>query len=316
MLRFKHFVRNIVKDFALMNKQMNLTKYSIRDLEKLTGIKAHTIRIWEKRYGIVEPERTNTNIRFYSDDDLKKLLNISTLNRHGIKISRLAELSNEELIERVNELSNEVSDYDDLIESMVLSMIEIDEFKFEKLINTAILRLGFENALTKIVYPFFQKIGTLWLTGAIHPGQEHFVSNLIRQKIIVAIDGIIPPHNPNAKRYLMFLPQSELHELGLLFYSYIIKKYGHTVIYLGQSVPFEDLIRISESQKVDVLFTSFTTSVSLENLQDYIDRLAKQFSDKDIFINGLQLEENIIKSPENVKIFHNLNEFKEFHSFE
>ena len=162
--------------------------YSIRDLERLSGIKAHTIRIWEKRYGLLNPTRTDTNIRHYSDDDLKRILNVSILNRHGIKISHIASMDEREMADKVLIISRDTSDYDSLIENLVIYMVDMDQEKFEKLLSRSIMQIGFEDSILKIIYPFLEKIGILWQTGAINPAQEHFISHLVRQKIIVGID--------------------------------------------------------------------------------------------------------------------------------
>ncbi len=218
-----------------------MAHYSIKDLEKLSGIKAHTLRIWEKRYQIVKPSRTDTNIRYYCDDDLKRILNISILNRHGLKISRIAGMTDAQLSEQVMHLAQATGDHESQIEQLTIAMIEMDEERFEKTLSKSIMTVGFEETVLTIIYPFFDKVGMLWQTGSINPAQEHFVSNLIRQKLLVAIDSQNYPHNPESRRFLLFLPEGELHELGLLFFHYILKKHGHQVIYLGQSVPFADL---------------------------------------------------------------------------
>jgi len=223
-----------------------MANYSIRDLEKLSGIKAHTIRIWEKRYQLIQPRRTSTNIRYYSDNELKKLLNISILHRHGYRISKIAQLDNDEIHERIREITNEGCDFISQVENLVIAMIELDENKFEKILSKSIIRIGFEETIIKLVYPLFEKIGILWVTGTINPAQEHFMSNLIRQKLVSAIDGQISSDSSASKKFILFLPEGELHELGLLFYSFMLKKSGHQVIYLGQSVPFHDLIEINE----------------------------------------------------------------------
>lgn len=263
-------------------------KYSIKDLEELSGIKAHTIRIWEKRYNLIEPERTSTNIRYYSDEDLKKLLNVSMLNRHGLKISRLAEMSREQIAEMVVNLSKESSDVETQIENMIVSMLDLDEAKFERILSNAILKSGFEETLIKIIYPFFDRIGLLWLIGTINAAQEHFISNLMRQKLIAAIDGQLPGKNENPKTFMLFLHEAELHELGLLFYNYLLRKHGHRVIYLGQAVPFNDLIQIAEIQKIDVLLTSFTTGMGETELDSYLAKLKQNFPYKTIYFTGYQ----------------------------
>ncbi len=276
-----------------------MANYSIKDLEKLSGIKAHTIRIWEKRYNIVQPSRTSTNIRYYCDDDLKKLLNISILSRHGFKISKLANLSPQELNEKVIYLLHESGTYHNQIEHLITAMIDLDEKKFEKILSDSILNIGFEETVINIIYPFFKKIGILWQTGAIKAGQEHFVSNLLRQKLIVAIDGQMMNEKEGAKTFIVFLPEGEYHELGLLFYTYLIKKKGHKVIYLGQTVPFSDIEALVKSHKPDFLFTSLSSNAPEGNINDFIHKLSDKFSDLYVFITGYQLSK-LNELPDNV----------------
>ncbi len=266
-----------------------MIKYSINDLERLTGIKAHTLRIWEKRYDIVEPERTCTNIRFYTDCHLKHLLNVSILNKHGYKISEIARLNEKEITDRVMNLSMNPSDYETQMESLVVAMIELDEIKFEKILGSAILNLGFEETLVEIIFPFFHKIGFLWQTGSIVPAQEHFISNLIRQKLIVAIDGIPLTSAPQQKTFILYLHERELHEIGLLTFYYLLKKRKHKVIYLGQSVPFDDLVTISAIHQPYGLLTSFTSGISREDLEGYLTKLDDHFPGIRHFVSGLQL---------------------------
>jgi MerR family transcriptional regulator, light-induced transcriptional regulator len=268
-----------------------MANYSIKDLERLSGIKAHTIRIWEKRYGLLKPERTDTNIRHYSDADLKRILNVSILNRHGIKISHIASMNEKEMADKIVIISSDTSDYDSLIESLVISMVDMNQDKFEKLLSRSIMQLGFEDSILNVVYPFLEKIGTLWQTGAINPAQEHFISHLVRQKIIVAIDSVIPANHPSPEHYLLFLPEGELHELGLLFYSYLLQKRGHKVTYLGQWVPLSDMASASTVLNVDYLLTSIVASHSGTDLRDYLIKLSATFHNKTIYISGYQVSQ-------------------------
>jgi MerR family transcriptional regulator, light-induced transcriptional regulator len=278
-----------------------MIKYSIKDLEKLTGIKAHTIRMWEKRYKFLMPERTLTNIRFYSDQDLRSFLNISILNRNGFKISHIVKMKSAEINDKILEITENVHDFDNQIESLIVAMTELDEMKFDKILTTSILKLGLENTVTQIIYPFFEKIGVLWQIGTINPGQEHFVSSLIRQKLIIAIDGQYDPLASDAKLFLLFLPNGEYHEIGLLYAHYLIKKSGFRVIYLSQNVPFEDLIEVAQMKPPDFLFTSFTSFITEEDLKSYIEKLAVSFPDKTIFVSGFQVRQYAITIPRNVK---------------
>jgi DNA-binding transcriptional MerR regulator len=279
-----------------------MANYTIKDLEKLSGIKAHTIRMWEKRYGLIAPTRTSTNIRTYCDNELKKLLNISILNRNGFKISRIADLSMDEINTRINQLTKNSDDTETQIENLAISMIDLDENKFEKIISRAIIQLGFEDMVVKIVYPFLDRIGIMWQTGTINPAQEHFVSNLIRQKLIVAIDSQVYNGGAHSKSFMLFLPEGELHELGLLFFSYLIKKRGHRIIYLGQSVPIDDLISVYRIRSVDYLLTSFVSSIKGNNGKSFIQKLSDEITKPMIYISGNQtkfIQDNL---PKNFKV--------------
>lgn len=287
-----------------------MANYSIKDLENFTGIKAHTIRIWEKRYSVVEPKRTDTNIRYYDDDDLKKLLNVSILNKHGFKISSIANFSNQAIHEKVMNLAHTSNDVESQIESLVLAMIDLDGSKFDKIFNTAVLNMGFEDTILRVIYPFFQKIGLLWLIGTINPAQEHFISNLLRQKLIVAIEGLVEHTTINSKSFLLFLPEGEHHELGLLFFHYLLKKHSHHVYYLGESVPFAALTETAKIKQFDAVVAALVTSRTREDVSDYINRLSAEFKDSKVYITGQQVESYELDLPENVSLIKNVTEFK------
>lgn len=278
-----------------------MARYSIRELEKLSGIKAHTIRIWEKRYEIIKPKRTQTNIRYYSETDLKKLLNIAILNRQGWKISEIAKLNNDALSEKVMKFTYNSKDVESQIEKMVIAMVDLDESKFDQILSNAIMHDGFEQTIIKLIFPFFEKIGLLWQTGSINPAQEHFISNLFRQKLMVAIDNLMIPDKKNAKKFILFLPENEFHELGLLFYNYLIKKAGQSVIYLGSSVPFKDVVETNKMIQADYLFTSITAALTGEKLEQFIRDLAEAFPEQEIFISGMKIFETDMRLPSNME---------------
>jgi DNA-binding transcriptional MerR regulator len=264
-------------------------KYSIKELEQLSGIKAHTIRIWEKRHQLIEPQRTNTNIRFYSDDDLKKIINVSLLNSNGLKISKIAGMSSEEMSRKIIEITETKPETAVHIDQLVIAMVELDEEKFEKTLSRLILRFGFENTVVDILYPFLDKIGILWQTHHINPAQEHFISNLIRQKVIVAIDSLpIPPKT--SKRVMLFLPEHELHEISLLFSHYRFRKAGFRTFYLGQTVPFDDLMAAFEVHNPELLLTAVTSAMTRNSLENYIEKLATNFRTCQILLTGFQIQ--------------------------
>jgi MerR family transcriptional regulator, light-induced transcriptional regulator len=284
------------------------SNFSIKDLEKLSGIKAHTLRIWEQRYGILKPKRTDTNIRLYCNDELKQLLNITMLYNHGFKISKIASLNNTQLIDEVNKISQTPSQSTFQIDLLLIAMVELDEMKFEKIISNNILHTGFTHTIENVIYPFLQKIGIMWLTGSINPAQEHFISNLIRQKLIVAIDGITTSPNSYSKKFVLFLPETELHELALLYYHYLIKSIGHQVIYLGQSVPINDLKKVSEIRQANFLLSVFT---QINKPEEYILNLIKLFPHQKIWLAGHQLLHLKIQAASNLSFFFSASELKQ-----
>jgi methanogenic corrinoid protein MtbC1 len=274
--------------------------YTIRELENLSGIKAHTIRIWEKRYGLIAPQRTSTNIRTYCDTELKKLLNISILNRSGLKISKIAQLSQDEIVTRIGQYTMDLSSAENQIESLTLAMIDMDEYRFEQVLARVIIQFGFEEAVMRVLYPFFVRIGIMWQTGSITPVQEHFISNLVKQKFFVAIDSLVAHQTPDSKKFVFFLPEGEFHEIGLLFLCYLAKKRGFQTIYLGQSLPLDDLLKVIESVKVDYLVTASATSINGNSFITQIEGLSKSFSNRPIFVSGAGISNTTEEWPSNV----------------
>ncbi|WP_439482128.1 MerR family transcriptional regulator [Cyclobacterium plantarum] len=287
-----------------------MSNYSIKDLEQLSGIKAHTLRVWEQRYNLLKPKRTDTNIRFYDDEDLKLILNVALLNDNGYKISKIAGMTLENMKSEILKLTERSFAYDDQIHSLIITMVELDEERFEKIISTNILKIGFELTMLHIIYPFLSKIGILWQTGSIHPGQEHFISNLVRQKLIVAIDGQM--YTGGGKKFLLFLPEGELHEISLLFSCYLLKSSGHKVIYLGQNTPDEDLNSVYNAHKPDYLVTVITTSPSGEAVQKYLNSLSERFAASEILISGYQIIGQDLNIPANVHVMQYLKDIKDY----
>jgi DNA-binding transcriptional MerR regulator len=285
--------------------------YSIKDLEVLSGIKAHTIRIWEKRYNLLIPKRTDTNIRYYSDADLRKMLNVSMLVRNGFKISKVARMGENQISEKILSLTAQKATESDYIDRLILHMVNFDNKGFYNLASEIIDEKGLEDAVSKIFFDFFVRVGTFWQVGSIFPAQEHYVSGIFRQKLIAEIDklGI---ESTRESTILFFLPDGELHEMSLLFYSYLARKMGYNVIYLGQFVPFQDLSKIQEHVKIDFVFTAFINSVLKEDLENYLEQLKGLFSDQKIFITGWQLQLHQPGLPRNVKIVKDYHEFKKF----
>lgn len=262
--------------------------YSIKDLEKISGVKSHTIRIWEQRYALLNPERTDTNIRRYTDEDLKKLLKVALLNKYGTKISKIVGLTEEEIALKVNECASLSDDKRPIIEQLVIAMVELDETKFQEVINGEIRKSSFEETIESVIYPFFERIGVLWITGHVHPGQEHFMSNLIRQKIISQIDQLDPRTSEESKHIVAFLPEGEYHELGLLYYSYHLKRLGHKLTYLGQSTPFDDVVKVVERQSPDYILCSFVQEIPEKEINEFCLNLLNHSDKTTVLISGFQ----------------------------
>jgi len=290
---------------------MNNIGYSIRDLEVLSGIKAHTIRIWEKRYHLLEPERTPTNIRLYNDDDLRRMLNVSILVRNGFKISKVAQWDDEVINREVLDLAEKNASTSGYIDRLILYMVNFNNDKFVNLINGIIDEYGLEDAVAKVFFEFFVKVGVYWQVGSVFPAQEHYVSNIIRNKIIAETDRLTSTSKKRAT-ILFFLPDRELHEVSLLFYNYLAKKMGYETIYLGQYLPWNDLEKMKKQVNPDYIFTAFINAFPKEELKAYLQTLKQLFGDKKIFVTGWQLQLQQPEIPRNVKVIMDYHDFKRY----
>lgn len=243
--------------------------YSMTQVETLTGINAHTLRIWERRYDFMKAHRTDTNIRYYSGEQLKTLLNVAILTRNGYRISKINNMSFDEIHKLVAEIQlNNPENNNDDIHLLTASMLEYNEEAFEKIFHKNVLRKGILSTISELIYPFLNQVGVLWGTNKVSPPQEHFISNLIRQKIIAAIDSLPLPLQ-NSPTIVLFLLEGEDHELGLLLSSYIAKDLGWSVVYLGQRMPSENMNDVVLQTKASVLLTMLTTPRS----DNFIEKL-------------------------------------------
>lgn len=270
------------------------SRYSIKDLERLTGVKAHTIRIWEQRYEIVQPQRTETNIRYYRDKDLKRLLNVAVLVHNGIKISKVACLSDAERNSLVLDSSKYNGNYESQINGLKIAMLDYNEELFERILTHSMSTIGSEETFSKIVGEFIFQVGLLWQTNTISISHEHFASNLIRQKLCVAIDSIITSNASDARKtYVLYLPADELHEIGLLYMAYILRNAGQRVIYLGQSVPLDYLKDVMSKVEVDAFVSILTTQPCYEDLDEYFELASEMVKGSHIewHFAGRQLED-------------------------
>lgn len=259
--------------------------YSIKDLEQLSGVKAHTLRIWEKRYNILKPHRTKTNIRYYLDEDLKLILNIALLNRNGIKISKIAEMNPEEIQKKVTEVAEIDESFEGQIDSLTISVLELDDEKCNKILNKKIEELGFTVTMTDVIYPLLDKMAMMWLTGSIKSIHEKFITNLIRRKCTSEIDKL--PHT-RTEAFLIFLPTGEKNELSLLFLHYLIRARGFKVINAGLDVDVYNLLEARDFCNPQYIFTILNETVINARFKSYLKRLSEVFDESQLVISGLQ----------------------------
>lgn len=288
-----------------------MNSFTIKDLENLSGIKAHTLRIWEQRYDFIKPKRTFTNIRYYSNDDLKSILNISLLNKYGYKISHINKMSEAEIKEKILTLNQKEAHIERVVNDLVQYMVDLNVSAFEDTIGMFIEKNGIESTITNVIFSYMEKIGVLWLTNHINPAQEHLVTNIIRQKLIVGIEKITTPLDPN-KTILLFLPEAEYHELGLLFMYFLLKKRGINVIYLGCNVPLQDVAYVVKVKAPLYLFCHITRPGQNFNFEKFMANISKNFDGTPCIISGQMTHNHETKPHENIIFKKSLEEVINF----
>ena len=284
-----------------------MAQYSIKDLEYLSGIKAHTIRIWEKRYKLLAPERSDTNIRFYSNEDVRRILNVAQLVKSGYKISNVALFDDAKLQTEVLRQNKNLLDPDKNMDQLLLLTLNMDTLGFDRLLNEIIQENGFSKTIENVVFPFCERIGILWQAGSIFVVHEHFVSNLIRNLLL--IESTKFDNQLSEKSMLFFLPEGELHELGLLYAHYLAAQNGFESIYLGQSVPFIDLSNLLMNSQFDFICTTFINAIEKTELEQYLASLSQVFSKNKILAAGRQITIHKPKLPLNVVVIKNNKDF-------
>jgi DNA-binding transcriptional MerR regulator len=255
--------------------------FTIKELESFSGIKAHTIRIWEQRYNLLKPDRTDTNIRRYTDQDLKKLLNISLLLNMGYKISGIAKLSDTQIQDTI--LKSQVDHGADQHHQHVLkiAMLNYDELLFNSVIDPYVAQYGIERTFVEVIIPFLHSIGVMWQADAICPAQEHFISSLIRQKLFSLIEELKVVPASKEKTLILFLPELEIHEISLIMLQYVFKSRGYKTIFLGQSVPIDDLVQVYQRLGTVHFVSILTTNPMPILLNDYMKKISKLFTDSE-----------------------------------
>ena len=288
-----------------------MNSFTIKDLENLSGIKAHTIRIWEQRYSFLKPERTDTNIRYYCSEDLKKLLNIALLNKYGFKISHIDKMRDEDICEKILSLNQTEAQQERIVNELIRQMVDLDIDQFELTLANYILVRGIERTIIQIIFPFLEKIGILWLTNHINAAQEHLVTNIIRQKLIVGIESVNPILKAN-KTVLLFLPEGEYHELGLLFMNYLMKSRGVKTMYLGCSVPIKDVECVVKLKKPDYIYCHITTAGKRFNFERFIGNVTNVLPTNPLIISGQLTHTYEKKIPHSITFKKSFSEAMEF----
>lgn len=293
--------------------KLTMAEYKIRDLEILTGIKAHTIRMWEKRYGLLAPERTETQIRTYSNDDLLLLLNVSVLYKRGYKISRIASLHKDQIFQTTKQV-HELNTSDTAIEQLIVSVLNLDEMLFQNTFSELTQKDSLSQVFSQHIIPFLQRIGIMWLVGTINPAQEHFISNLIRQKIIAAIDAL-PLPDPEQEKILLYLPEHEWHEISLLVYHYHLRAKGLNSIYLGQSLPYDALLKSIDILKPKLIISCWLTAIDSRDIMNYMTQILQDVQSTTIAASGYQIDQLKQQLPERIKHIRTLTDLNQLSSF-
>jgi methanogenic corrinoid protein MtbC1 len=284
--------------------------FTIRDIENLSGIKAHTWRIWEQRYAIGIAQRRESNHRFFDNDNLKRILRIAYLYHSGIKISKIAALHTEEMkAMALSKLSQENGEF--FIKELIEASIDLDEEKFEQTFAEALKKMGVEETILKVINPFQEKIGVLWLTDHVIPAQEHFTSNIIRQKLSIALDAIPSVKNTEKKEIILFTPEREQHEIPLQFIHYLLKKNDNKVIYFGCNTSLESMHTYGKKNSFTHLLFHLVTNLNNTSPDEYLQKLSKRFADKQVIMSGLQVRQ-VTQTPKNVRLLKSMNEVVEF----
>ena len=285
--------------------------FTIKDLENLSGIKAHTIRIWEQRYQFLNPSRTDTNIRYYTNEELITLLNIALLNKYGYKISHIDKMKPMEMKERILSLTQSEAQLERIVNELIECMVDLRIEDFESVLDFQIANKGIEKTITQIIFPFLERIGILWVTSRINPAQEHLVTNIIRQKLIVGIEKTVPALQANATA-LLFLPEGEHHELGILFMYYLLKARGVKVLYLGANVPIKDVQYVADLKAPTFIYSHLTSVASNFNFEKFLTKVGATLPEYSVVVSGLLTQSYKKAVPGNVNLKRSLPEVMDY----
>lgn len=292
--------------------------FSIRDIENLTGIKAHTLRIWEQRHRLFIPKRKKSKHRIYDNDDLKYILRVAFLYNNGYKISRIAGLSEEDICRLTLELRPGADNHDIFINQLTEAALDFDNARFEKALQHLIMHTGLEKSVLHVFFPLLKKIGQLWLAGKAMPAQEHFASAFIIKKILTASHSLEIPASNGRRRVLLFTPTGEQHEIPILFMQYMLRKNGISTLYAGKDIHHDVLKEIGDQQekletgRITQVYFHMVTNFIRQDLAEYLQKISDLFPDKEILLAGSKTNGHISRIPGNVRLLKTTEDITKF----
>lgn len=284
-----------------------MTKYSISDLESISGVKAHTIRAWEKRYGKPAARRSSSNVRYYLEEELQWLLDAAALVRNGYKISKVVLLPPDEIVKIKGSISSEESIQVNVEDFCRESMLTLRPDVFHKAFDASVSEIGFTETILRHIIPFLKRLGVLWMTGKLSPFQQKFIAGLIKRKLFAAIDSV--PSRTEGPVFLLFLPEKESHELYLLLLYYELASRGFQVVNLGRNISMEDLLETSMIIRPDYVVTIINEAQFEDPVRDYVIQLSSCFMSSTILLNGVQITKHKITSDYNYQVFNQISDF-------
>ena len=289
-----------------------MDKFSISQLALFSGIKPHTIRIWEQRYNALRPERSEGNTRYYNNSQLRRLLNIVSLMESGPKVSELCTMSDQELFGRIEQLYKEGPQENSAyyITQLIEAATRYDETHFVYIFSHCLLKYGVRDTYTRVIYPLLLRIGIMWASDTLPTGYEHFITNLIRQRLFTAIDAL-PPPRMGSDSWILFLRENEFHEIGLLFAHYLIRHSGRRSIYLGANVPLHSITAAFKHTRSDNALLFFVHRVMPEDAQDYIKELVKQLPERKIYVAGNPELVEVLKNNRKINVLSSVEKLEE-----
>lgn len=287
-----------------------MNRFSIKDIENLTGIRAHTIRIWEQRYGILQPKRTATNIRYYDALDLKLALRIALLNNYGYKISRIHQMTDQDMNALIQKINDNEFKLQLLVNELLEAMLAMDIDHFELLMTGYIKKHGIEQTIEQLIFNFLEKVGIMWMTDRIFPAQEHLISNVVYRKLALGLEQLPPKRMDASPTVLLFLPEGEIHDIGLMYINYLLRKHGKNPIYLGPNSPLDDAKLVYDLKKPEYIYVHLTSVAGEFDASRYFQKLNQLFPEAKIFLSGGMLKHSRQAAYPNMRFLNTLQEAK------